>query len=274
MSRIDKAIELAAEKKLEGRHPSDHQKSGQGRAQKHSLASAGYAGVKSIRVVNPLLVPLVDPNGSAAEQYKKLRSLLIRKTNLKPFNNTLLVTSSVPGEGKSLTVMNLALSLARSADYSVVLVDTDLRNPQLHLMLNVKPEFGLVHYLRDGVPIEKVMHKVGLGNLCLIPAGEKILDPLELLTSKRMQMLMGELKNRYHDRYVLLDTPPILPFADLRVLGEMVDHVLFVCRQGYSNLAQIEEGLDIMSEFNLLGLICNDATLPKTNYGSYYYGMK
>ncbi|MBE0501708.1 MAG: P-loop NTPase [Desulfuromonadales bacterium] len=274
MSRIDKAIELAAEKKLEGRPPSDQQKTGQGRTQKHSLASAGYAGVKSLRVVNPLLVPLVDPNGSAAEQYKKLRSLLIRKTNLKPFNNTLLVTSSVPGEGKSLTVMNLALALARSADYSVVLVDTDLRNPQLHLMLNFKPEFGLVHYLRDGVPIEKVMHKVGLGNLCLIPAGEQVLDPLELLTSKRMQMLMGELKNRYHDRYVLLDTPPILPFADLRVLGEMVDHVLFVCRQGYSNLAHIEEGLDIMSEFNLLGLICNDATFPKNNDSSYYYGMK
>jgi protein-tyrosine kinase len=217
---------------------------------------------------------LADPNGFAAEQYKKLRSVIIRKTNQKSFKNTLLVTSAVAGEGKSITSMNLAISLARAADYSVVLVDTDLRNPQLHLMLGIDPEFGLVHYLRDGVRLENVMHKVGLGNLCLIPAGEQVADPIELLTSKRMHNLIEDLKIRYHDRYVLLDTPPVLPFADLRVLGEMVDHILFVCREGYSNLTQIEEGLEAVSDFNLLGLVCNDISMSKKMDSSYYYGMK
>ncbi len=273
MSRIDKAIELATKKKRGERLLAEYQEPEQ-HPEKHTLTAAGYAHVKSIKVDNPLLVSLSDPSGIAAEQYKKLRSLILRKTNLETFKNSLLITSAVPGEGKSLTTLNLALSMARAADYSVVLVDTDLRNPQLHLMLGIEPKFGLVHYLRDGVPIEKVMHKVGLGNLCLIPAGERVLDPIELLTSKRMQTLMEELKCRYHDRYVLLDTPPILPFADLRVLGEMVDNIIFVCREGYSSKSQIEEGLEAVSEFNLLGLVCNDMTMSKKMDSSYYYGVK
>jgi exopolysaccharide/PEP-CTERM locus tyrosine autokinase len=274
MSRIDKALELAAKQKIGERVSPDDREPEKRQTHKHVLASAGYTQLKPISINNPLLVALNDPNGLAAEQYKKLRSLIIRKTNVDKFTNTLLITSAVSGEGKSLTLMNLALSLARSANYSVVLVDTDLRNPQLHLMLDLEPELGLVHYLRDGVPLENVMYKVGLGNLCLIPAGESVPDPIELLTSKRMQTLITELKNRYHDRYVLLDTPPILPFADLRVLGEMVDHILLVCREGYSNMAQIEEGLEAVSEFNFLGLVCNDIAMSKKMDSSYHYGLK
>jgi exopolysaccharide/PEP-CTERM locus tyrosine autokinase len=274
MSRIDKAIALAAKKqKDEGTLPCSPDPA-PGSGKKHSIAAAGFAQLKSSPVDNPLFVPVTDPNGLAAEQYKKLRSLIIRKTNHDVFKNTLLITSAVAGEGKSLTSLNLALSLARAGNYSVVLIDTDLRNPQLHLMLGIEPEFGLVHYLRDGVRIENVLHKVGLGNLTLIPAGEQVMDPLELLTSKRMQVLLEDLRSRYHDRYVLLDTPPILPFADLRVLGEMVDNILFVCREGYSNMAQIEEGLEAVSEFNLLGLVCNDITMSKKMNNSYYYGLK
>ena len=274
MSRIDKAIELAARKK-QGVNPfNENLEPERQTPSEHKIASAGYDQLESVSIDNPLFAPLVDPSGFAAEQYKKLRSMIIRKTNRETFQNSLLVTSAVSGEGKSLTIMNLALSLARATDYSVVLVDTDLRNPQLHLMLGLDPEFGLVHYLRDGVPLEKIMHKVGLGNLSLIPAGERVSDPLELLTSKRMHELMKELKGRYHDRYVFLDTPPVLPFADPRVLGEMVDNVLFVCREGYSNRDQIEQGLEAISDLSLLGIVCNDMSLsPKTDYSS-YYGIK
>ena len=274
MSRIDKAIELASRKKQGVNQFNDNPEPERQEPFEHTIASAGYDLLEPISIKNPLFAPWVDPSGFAAEQYKKLRALLIRKTNQETFQNTLVVTSAVSGEGKSLTIMNLALSLARASDYSVVLVDTDLRNPQLHLMLGLDPKFGLVHYLRDGVPLENVMHKVGLGNLCLIPAGEHVQDPLELLTSKRMHELMSELKERYSDRYVLLDTPPVLPFADSRVLGEMVDNILFVCREGYSNRDQIEQGLKAISDLSLLGIVCNDMSLsPKTDYSN-YYGIK
>ena len=274
MSRIDKAIELAARKNQGVNQFNKNPEPERQAPSEHTIASAGYDQLEPIPIDNPLFAPLVDPSGFAAEQYKKLRAMVIRKTNLETFQNSLLVTSAVSGEGKSLTIMNLALSLARATDYSVVLVDTDLRNPQLHLMLGLDPAFGLVHYLRDGVPLENVMHKIGLGNLCLIPAGEQVKDPLELLTSKRMHELMRELKGRYQDRYVFLDTPPVLPFADSRVLGEMVDNILFVCREGYSNRDQIEQGLEAVSDLSLLGIVCNDMSLsPKTDYSN-YYGIK
>ncbi len=273
MSRIDKAIELAANKK-QGAVFSGKQEPMQRDPVDHTIASAGYDQLAPMPINDPLFAPLVDPGGFAAEQYKKLRAMLIRKTNRETFENCLLVTSAVAGEGKSLTTMNLALSLARATDYSVVLVDTDLRNPQLHRMLGLEPEFGLVHYLRDGVQLEDIMHKVGLGNLCLIPAGESVQEPLELLTSKRMRALMTEIKGRYHDRYVLLDTPPILPFADVRVLGEMVDNTIFVCREGYSNRDQIKQGLEAMSDFSLLGIVCNDMRLSAEMDYSNYYGIK
>lgn len=275
MSRIDKAIELAT-KKLQGPNlpPEEQAEMTRHESSSHSLAAAGFDRLAPLPIENPMIAPLVEPNGVAAEQYKKLRSLIIRKSGPDNFRNSLLVTSAVAGEGKSLTAMNLALSLARTNDYSVVLVDTDLRNPQLHRLLNIQPATGLVHYLRNEVPIEAIMHKVGLGNFCLIPAGEQLSDPLEFLTSKRMQTLMADLRGRYHDRYVVLDTPPLLPFADSRVLGEMVDNIVFVCREGYSNMVQIEEGLEAISEFNLLGIVCNDTRLSQGADYSHYYGIK
>ena len=273
MSRIDKAIELAARKKQVVDRHVDVPEPKPNELPYHQISSAGYGLIDQIPMDNPLFAPLSEPSGFAAEQYKKLRAMIIRKTHQETFQNSLLVTSAVSGEGKSLTTMNLAMSLARSTDYSVVLVDTDLRNPQLDQMLGLYPELGLVHYLRDGVPLEKVMRKIGLGNLSLIPAGERVQDPVELLTSKRMLELMEELKERYHDRFVLLDTPPILPFADSRILGEMVDNVVFVCREGYSNRDQIEQGLDAVSELNLLGIICNDMSLSSTIDYSHGYGF-
>jgi len=274
MSRIDKAIELAT-KKMEGQDARPiASKTAPTAPGHHQIAAAGYERLAPPPLNNPMLVPLSAPNGVAAEQYKKLRSLIIRKSGPDVFRNALLVTSAVSGEGKSLTALNLALTLARSNDYAVVLVDTDLRNPRLHLLLGLKPEVGLVHYLRGKVPVEAIIHKVGLGTLSLIPAGEQVDDPLELLTSKRMQSLMTELRSRYHDRFVLLDTPPILPFADSRVLGEMVDNVLFVCREGYSRIDHIESSLEALSECSLLGIVCNDASMSRQMDYSNYYGIK
>ena len=274
MSRIDKAIELASKKKQCTAQSIAPLRMDPRETEEHSIGAAGYDKVQSIPVDNPLFAPLDDPNGLAAEQYKKLRSLIIRNASRDDFKNSLLVTSAVPSEGKSLTTLNLALSLARATDYSVVLIDTDLRNPQLHQMLDIEPKYGLVHYLREEVQVEKIMHKLGLGNLCLIPAGEIVQDPLALLTSMRMKNLVRELKSRYQDRFIILDTPPVLPFADLRVLGELVDNVLFVCREGHSNLDQIEQGLEAVSEFNLLGIVCNDMTMAQNVDYSHYYGVK
>ena len=109
--------------------------------------------------------------------------------------------------------------------------------------------------------------------LC-VPAGKPVADPLNLLASNQFKLLLNELKTRYQDRYILLDAPPVIPFADVGTLGDMVDNILFVCREGYSKLDQIEEGLGILKDYSLLGIVCNDINmLLKTDY-SYYGGFK
>lgn len=274
MSRIDEAIGMAAKKNSDQLPLYNKSKENVWAETSSSLLLAAYQQIEPHHVDNPLLIPLVDPNGFAAEQFRKLRSIIIQRTGQKGFENTLLVTSAVSGEGKSLTAVNLALSLAMLAEYSVVFVDIDLRNPQLHQLLDIKTEYGLVHHLRDEIPVEKIITKVGLGNLSIIPAGESVADPLNLLTSQRMKSLVRELKGRYPDRYVLFDAPPTLPFADMQVLGELVDNIVYVCREGHSTMGQISQGLDALSDTNILGIVCNDMNLSLRMEYSHYYGLR
>jgi exopolysaccharide/PEP-CTERM locus tyrosine autokinase len=274
MSRIDKAIEMAAKKNVVKASLFENNDAKRMVGDRPAPPVTRFPIRDPIAIDNPLLVPFADPNSPTAEYYKKLRAHILRKTRQNSFENSLLITSAIAGEGKSLTAMNLALSIASMADCSVVLVDVDLRNPQMHVMLGIKPEYGLVHFLRDGVPVERIIQNVGLGHLSIIPVGEPVADPLSLLTSPRMKGLVKELKHRYPDRYVLFDAPPTLPFADMRTLGELVDNIIFVCREGYSTLGQIRQGLETLSDYNLMGVVCNDMKISMRMDYSHYYDLK
>jgi exopolysaccharide/PEP-CTERM locus tyrosine autokinase len=170
-----------------------------------------------------------------------------------------------------MTALNLAISLAKEHDHTVLLVDTDLRRPSVHRYLDIKPEVGLVHCLRDNLPIEKALIKTGVGKLVLLPAGEAIKDPVDLLSSNRMKAIVKELKQRYPERYVIFDTPPALPFADAGVLAGIVDSTLFVVREGRAKLEDIVETLEEFKRHRLLGVVYNDAH-SFVNRQSYYYG--
>jgi len=221
-------------------------------------------------VQNEMLVSLLKEKSIVAEEYDKLRSTIIALTQGEKFYNTLLVTSCASEEGKSLTALNLAISLAREQDHTVLLVDTDLRRPSLHRYLGIEPEVGLVHCLRDGLPLEKAMIKTGLGKLVILPAGEALRDPLDLISSKQMRGIIMELKERYAERYVIFDTPPALPFADAGVLAGMVDALLFVVREGKARREDIQRTLEDFKAHKLLGVVFNDAkSLVKAQ--SYYY---
>jgi len=271
MSRIDKAIEHASRSKESVSLSRNIELDKPVKCGIHSIDNAGYASFEVLENNNPMLPTLADPGGFAAEQFRKLRALVIRKTQGEKTRNRLMVTSAAPGEGKTLTALNLAIEMARMPTYSVVLIDTDLRNPQLHKMLGVGSRAGLVQYLRGETSLEGILDKVGLGNLTLIQAGERVEAPLELLSSSRMKILIEELGSRYPDRYVLLDSPPVLPFADTRVLCEMVDSTIYVCREGHSSLTQIQQGLEALSEFDLLGIVCNEMSMStRSDYGQYF----
>lgn len=265
MSRIDKAIELAA------RISASEQKLPEAETEKTVVAPAVSDVVTPLSVSNPLLVTINEPYGIVTEEYNKLRTLILSLTNSEPRQNTLLVTSAVPNEGKTLTAVNLALSMARSTDHTVLLIDADFRRPSIHTLFDIEEGPGFVQCLRDNLPFEQALVKTGLGKLDILPAGEKLDDPLELISSKNMQRIVKEIKERYSDRYVIFDSPPVLPFADARVLAALMDGTIFVTREKHSRINQVKEGLATLLDSQVLGVLCNDTSQAVgSNYGSYY----
>src|SRR6185369_15144622 len=133
--------------------------------------------------------------------------------------------------GKSLTAANLAISMAQEYDLTVLLIDADLRRPSIHTYLGFEQSIGLSDCLQDGIDIGEAIIKTDISKLSVISAGREVAKPLELFASKKMQELMAEIKHRYNDRYVIIDTPPLLPFAETRSLAQIVDGIVFVIHE-------------------------------------------
>lgn len=226
--------------------------------------------VSPIAIDNLMLATTREEKTIVAEEYNKLRSAVIALTKGDAFLNTLMITSTVSDEGKSMTALNLAISLAKEYDHTVLLVDTDLRRPSIHKYLGIQPEVGLIHCLRDDLPIEQALIKTGIGKLVVLPAGEAVENPVNFLSSNRMKQIVRELKNRYDERYVIFDTPPALPFADAGILAGLVDSTLFVVREGCADKQELQKILEDFKEHHLLGVVYNDAhTFMKKQ--DYYY---
>ncbi len=228
-----------------------------------------------IKINNHMLVTMYDNHDAASEEYNKLRSRIITLTQGDEFYNTLMVTSTIGEEGKTLTAINLAIAMAKGYDNTVLLVDADLRRPSLHKVFNLKPKVGLIQCLTENVPISDALIKTGIGKLVILPAGGSSSNPVELLASNQMKELVSELKHRYPERYVIFDTPPILPFADAQVLAPVVDGTIFVVREGKAKLKDVKEAIHSLHDTNIFGLVYNDARIytKKPNY-YYYYNQK
>ena len=265
MSRIEKALEKASlMRRGEGEEV----------ARPSRTTSAGnllhLLDVEPLKVSNPFLTVSGKVDRSICEEYNKLQSLIVSFAHGTTFRNTLLITSSVSEEGKTLTALNLAFALARGYDHSVLLVDADLRRPSVHRYLGLTPEVGLIQYLKDDIPLPRALIKTGIGKLVVLPAGGSVEDPVELLSSHRMKDLVEELKHRYPERIILFDSPPAMGFADAQVMTDLVDGTLFVVREGRVHRAQLKKTLEYFKHKNLVGAIMNDASnLVRTGYGYY-----
>ncbi len=226
---------------------------------------------------NPLLATLFDPHSPVSEEFRKLKSAIVAGAGPGGFNNTIMVASALEGEGKSMASLNLAITLSQEYDHTVLLIDADLRKPSLSTYLGIRPEKGLSDFLRKRRELPEILFKTGIGRLTLLPAGEPVKNPVELLSSQRMKDLMSEIKSRYPDRFVIVDAPPVLPFAETRVLSAMVDGVVLVVKEGKSSPKMIEEVLETITRKKVMGVVYNEATIGNFNgrydyYRQYRYG--
>jgi receptor protein-tyrosine kinase/non-specific protein-tyrosine kinase len=272
MSRIEKAMGKAAQlRQGVGSMPVDRQQVPIIITEHYTPPKLESATVR-IAPLNRLLVNLNDPYSPIAEEYRKLKAILVKMTKGDDFfKNTLMVTSAVPHEGKSVTALNLAISLAQEFDHTVLLVDADLRRPSLQSYLDIECTLGFSDCLRGTADIGDTIIATGIGRLSVIPAGREIANPAEFFTSQKMKSLIEEMKYRYHDRYIIFDTPPLLPFAETRSLAHLVDGVLFVVKERLASHNNVKEALEYLKGCEILGIVYNDATVDHNDerYSSY-----
>ena len=191
-----------------------------------------------------------------AEAYRLLRTQILQRARKKG-GNTLMVTSSVPGEGKTLTAINLAFAVAKEFNQTVLLVDCDFRQQKVYKMLGIPSEKGLVDYILDRSPLEDLILWPGVEKMTLISGGQTLEGSSELIGSPKMKGLVQELKTRYPDRFVIYDLPPVLSTADALVFAPLVDHVVLVVQAGKTPLPDVKKALEMLPKEKILGFVLN-----------------
>jgi capsular exopolysaccharide synthesis family protein len=220
-------------------------------------ADAGVLGYTTR--LNPVLVAGLAPKSLAAEQYRSLRTRLAHADGAGALR-TILVTSPQKGEGKSVTAANLALTMAQE-QRRVVIVEADLRKPSLQHLFGLPSGPGLAEHLSGAAELKDAMKFLPDYNLTVIPAGNAPVNPAELLGSTAMRRLLDHLRSRF-DR-VILDTPPVLPLADVAILAPLVDGSLMVVRAGVTPKPAIENALRAFDSSRLLGVVLNESGMEQ-----------
>lgn len=205
------------------------------------------------------------PNAKETEAYKVLRAQVLQRMKEKG-GISLMITSCLPGEGKTLTAVNLACAMARDFQQTVLLVDCDLRKQDVHQVLGIESTKGIIDCLLDNSPVSDVMMWPGIEKLTVISGGKVTKDSTELIGSPAMKELVLDMKNRYPDRYVLFDVPPVLTTADAVVFAPLVDFVLLVVRWGVTPMSDLRRVLELIPAEKILGLVLNGDTTPVRVY--------
>lgn len=208
------------------------------------------------------------PSEQGAEQFRTLRSRIYQLRNHHPLR-TLLVTSSMAGEGKTFVTSNLARSFIRQTERRVLVIDGDLRCPRLHTALGAPSAPGLSDYLRGQADEPSIIQHGPEGNLCLIPCGTKISDPSELLSNGRLKTLLDRVGPAFD--WVILDSPPCLPVADAGIIAHWCDGVLLVVRSEVTPSAMIQKSRQELKQRNVVGVVLN-AVKNRAPYAAYYGG--
>jgi len=219
-------------------------------------------------------------SSKTAESFRVLRSKILLPQDGRPAPKTIMVTSALPGEGKSFVSANLGIALAQGVDQHSLLVDCDLRLSSLARLFGISSERGLANYLQDSGELSSLIRKTSMEKLSILPSGLPPVNPAELLGSTRMHKLVKELASRYPDRYIVFDTPPFEVASESKVLSQAVDGVVLVVRQGVSGRTLLEKIVSDIGKEKIIGIIFNGQKsnfiskrlLYKSDYytGNYY----
>jgi Mrp family chromosome partitioning ATPase len=203
------------------------------------------------------LVLPAGATGANGGPYKMLRTQVLRRLD-QMGANSLAIIGTAPGTGKTLTAINLAIAIAADLDRTALLVDLDLRNPSIHRRLGLEPTVGIDGCLRRGVPLsDAIVRLAGYERLAVLPACERCEDSSELLSAQRARALIGEMRQRYQDRVLIFDLPPVLQADDALAFAGYVQAGLVVVGERRTQREDLSRTLELLADLAIIGTVLN-----------------
>ncbi|MFA5014843.1 MAG: CpsD/CapB family tyrosine-protein kinase [Actinomycetota bacterium] len=246
MGKITEALKKVAEERLNRLEKLDKQE---------EVKYEFVAQKKVESQIDPRIVTFHDPKSTVAEQYRTLRTN-IQAINSKQPIKVIMISSSIHGEGKTITAINLAVSMAHDLNKkSILLIDADLRRARVSKYLGFKSELGLSDLITNGANIDNALINIGIDNLTILPAGSIPHNPAELLGSVKTKNLISALKAKYD--YILIDTPPIISVTDAGVIGPQTDGAIMVVQAGRTQKGVVKHSGSLLkqAQVKILGYI-------------------
>lgn len=267
MERIKEALERAREERTQtgGSFGNLSQPIAARAKNAESVEQIKYTQTRNIKVSRDFMrekriVSSSEP-GIYSDSFKILRTQILQRMRENNWN-ALAITSPGENEGKTLSAINLAISLAMEVDQTVLLVDADLRHPSVHHYFGMADGPGLSDYLTSDMPLGDMLVHPGIGRFVFLPGGKPLLNSSEMLGSPKMAQLVQELKNRYPSRIVLFDLPPILSAADALAFSPYVDAALLVVEEARTRKESLIRAAELLDGTNLIGTVLNKSLEP------------
>lgn len=244
--------------------------------QKRNPIGSGYHGIPLEHLKESGYLTPNTKKSKIAEEYGALKRPLLLNAfgkGVEPveYGNIIMVVSAFPGEGKTFTSYNLAISMAMERDITVLLVDTDIVKPGMSKLLGLKNNLGLTEVLLDSsTHVEDYILRTNVDKLSVLPAGSTYMHSTELLASSRMAQLVHDLSNRYSDRIVIFDGPPLLATTEASVLSRLAGQILIVVEAGRTPQIAVNEAVSKLDENKVIGMMLNKSRPGFGSYGGGY----
>jgi exopolysaccharide/PEP-CTERM locus tyrosine autokinase len=222
-------------------------------------------------ILNDKVVSFFAPSSMVTEQFRRLRTLII-KPGVVNTPKIIMVASAMSGEGKSLVAVNLASIIAAELHSHALLVDCDLRNPSLTRWFGLQEKKGLSDYLIGEAEVQDLLIKTSIDKLSILSGGSIQENPVELVGSNKMKTLIQDLKSRYEDRYIIIDSSPILATTEPSVLNEIVDGIILVIKSGDTPRETIQQAVRLLNKNKILGVVLNNMQFKTKALFQRYFG--